>query len=88
MESIYHNWKYCKSNYCRPLGSYYPKHKDIYYSVNYGYIEDIFYRFDDVEEKWIVVPEDVLFTKEKIWQQVQFQEQYFNGIAILVAIRL
>ena len=25
----------------RPLGSYHPKHKDIYYSVNYGYIEGI-----------------------------------------------
>ncbi len=23
----------------RPLGSYHPNHKDIYYSVNYGYIE-------------------------------------------------
>lgn len=25
----------------RPLGSYYPRHKDIYYSINYGYIEEI-----------------------------------------------
>ena len=25
----------------RPLGSYHPKHKDIYYSVNYGYIPDV-----------------------------------------------
>ena len=25
----------------RPLGTYHPKHEDIYYSVNYGYIEDI-----------------------------------------------
>lgn len=25
----------------RPLGSYHPEHKDIYYSVNYGYIEGI-----------------------------------------------
>ena len=25
----------------RPLGSYHPKHKDIYYSVNYGYIPGI-----------------------------------------------
>ncbi len=23
----------------RPLGSYHPKHKDIYYPINYGYIE-------------------------------------------------
>lgn len=25
----------------RPLGSYHPTHKDIYYSVNYGYIPEI-----------------------------------------------
>ena len=25
----------------RPLGTYHPMHKDIYYSVNYGYIEGI-----------------------------------------------
>ena len=25
----------------RPLGSHHPKHKDIIYSVNYGYITDI-----------------------------------------------
>ncbi len=25
----------------RPLGSYHPKHQDIYYSVNYGYIAGI-----------------------------------------------
>ena len=25
----------------RPMGSYHPKHKDMYYSINYGYIEGI-----------------------------------------------
>lgn len=25
----------------RPLGTYHPKHKDIYYSVNYGYIKGV-----------------------------------------------
>ena len=25
----------------RPLGSYHPKHKDIYYSVNYGYVPGV-----------------------------------------------
>ena len=23
----------------RPMGSYHPKHKDMYYTINYGYIE-------------------------------------------------
>ena len=25
----------------RPMGSYHPKHKDMYYPINYGYIEGI-----------------------------------------------
>ena len=25
----------------RPLGTFHPKHKDIYYTVNYGYIPDV-----------------------------------------------
>lgn len=91
----------------RPLGSYHPKHKDIYYPVNYGYVAGIMapdgeeqdayilgvdkpvaeftgrviaiiHRFDDVEEKWVVAPEHVSFSKEEIMEQVWFQEQYFK----------
>lgn len=25
----------------RPMGTYHPKHKDIYYSINYGYVKGI-----------------------------------------------
>ena len=92
----------------RPLGSYHPKHKDIYYPINYGYIKGIIapdgeeqdayilgvnepvkefvgkiiaiiHREDDIEEKWIVVPDGMTFTKEEIMQQVHFQEQYFKS---------
>lgn len=92
----------------RPLGSYHPKHKDIYYPINYGYIEGIIapdgeeqdayilgvnepvkefvgkiiaiiHREDDIEEKWVVAPEGMTFTKEEIMQQVHFQEQYFKS---------
>lgn len=91
----------------RPLGTYHPKHKDIFYSVNYGYIEGIIApdgeeqdayvlgvsepvseftgkiiaiikRLDDVEEKWVVTPENMTFTKEEIMKQVEFQEKYFK----------
>ncbi|MBQ8194076.1 MAG: inorganic pyrophosphatase [Oscillospiraceae bacterium] len=91
----------------RPLGSYHPEHPDMYYPVNYGYIEGIIapdgeeqdayilgvdgpvqsftgriiaviHRLDDTEDKWIVAPEGVSFTKEEIAQQVRFQEQYFQ----------
>lgn len=92
----------------RPLGSYHPKHKDIYYPINYGYIEGIIapdgeeqdayilgvdvpvkeftgkiiaiiHRFDDVEEKWVVAPKNVTFTKEEIVKLVEFQEKYFKS---------
>ena len=91
----------------RPLGTYHPKYKDLFYSVNYGYVEGIFaadgeeqdayilgvnepikeftgkiiaviHRFDDVEEKLVVVPTDVSLTKEEIMRQVYFQERFFK----------
>ena len=92
----------------RPLGTYHPKHKDLYYPINYGYIEGIIapdgeeqdayilgvdepveqftgkviaiiHRFNDVEEKWVVAPEEKTFSKEEVWEQVKFQEQYFES---------
>ena len=92
----------------RPLGTYHPKHKNIYYSVNYGYIPDIMapdgeeqdayilgvdvpvseflgkviaviHRIDDVEDKWVVAPENVTFTKSEIIKLTDFQEKYFKS---------
>ena len=91
----------------RPLGTFHPKHPDIYYSVNYGYIKGIMapdgeeqdayilgvdipvttftgkviaiiHRRDDVEDKWVVAPEGMAFSKEEIERKVHFQEQYFQ----------
>ena len=91
----------------RPLGTYHPKHKDIFYTVNYGYVEGIIapdgeqqdayvlgvdkplkefegvilaliHRINDVEDKWIVVPEGIVFSQEEIIKQVEFQEKFFN----------
>ena len=91
----------------RPLGTYHPEHKSIYYSVNYGYIPNviapdgeeqdayilgvdkpikefvgkviaIIHRIDDTEEKWVVAPENISFTKDEIIQQVSFQEKFFK----------
>lgn len=96
----------------RPLGSYHPKHKDMYYPINYGYLKGIMavdgeeqdayilgvdeavdefmgkiiaivHRNDDVEEKWIVTPENMTFTKEEIWEQIRFQEQYFDSEIVM-----
>lgn len=92
----------------RPLGSFHPKHKDIFYSVNYGYIEGIMaqdgeeqdayilgidvpiqkftgkiiavvHRNDDVEEKWVVCPENMIFTEKEIMEKIHFQEKYFDS---------
>lgn len=67
----------------RPIGSYHPEHKDMYYPINYGYIEGIIiaiiHRYDDVEEKWVVAPKGMMFTKEEIREKVYFQEQYFES---------
>ena len=96
----------------RPLGICHPKHPDIIYPVNYGYIEGIFapdgeeqdayilgidvpvdaftgrviaiiHRFDDVEDKWVVAPECMSFSKEEIEAAVHFQEQYFDSYIIM-----
>ena len=87
----------------RPMGSYHPEHKDIFYPINYGYIEGIMaqdgeeqdayllgvdkpveeftgiviaiiHRFDDVEEKWVVAPENVMFSKEEIEMTKKYRE--------------
>lgn len=44
-----------------------------------GKIIAVIHRYDDVEEKWVIAPEDMSFTKEEIWEQVCFQEKYFKS---------
>ncbi|MDO4679036.1 MAG: inorganic pyrophosphatase [Eubacteriales bacterium] len=43
-----------------------------------GKVIAIIHRIDDVEDKWVVAPEDVSFTKDEIMQQIEYQEQYFH----------
>lgn len=43
-----------------------------------GKVIAVIHRLDDVEEKWVVAPEDVSFTSDEIMRQVAFQEQYFR----------
>ena len=37
------------------------------------------YRADDREEKWVVAPEGVDFTREQIAALTDFQEKYFDS---------
>ena len=38
----------------------------------------IIHRLNDVEDKWVAVPEDMTMTAQEIREQVRFQEQYFE----------
>lgn len=44
-----------------------------------GEVVAIIHRNDDVEEKWVVVPQGMKITKVDIQKQVHFQEQYFDS---------
>lgn len=43
-----------------------------------GKVIAIVHRLNDVEDKWVAVPEDMTMTAQEIMEQVQFQEQYFE----------
>ncbi len=91
----------------RPLGTYHPEHPDLYYPINYGYIEGIMApdgeeqdayilgvneevasfdgeviaivkRRNDNEDKWVVAPSGTNYSIGEIYQQVSFQEQYYD----------
>lgn len=97
----------------RPMGTYHPNHKDLYYPVNYGYIDGIFaadgeeqdayilgvdkpvksftgfvaaiiHRRNDIEDKWVVLPENLILSRDEIYSLVSFQEQYFDVNIIML----
>lgn len=39
----------------------------------------IVHRRDDIESKWVIVPEDILYTKQQIEEMVHFAEQYYDS---------
>ncbi len=43
-----------------------------------GRVIAIIHRKNDIEDKWVVAPEGVIFTKEQIRSATHFQEQYFD----------
>lgn len=48
-----------------------------------GKIIAIVRRKDGIEEKWVVVPDGVTFSKEEIRRQIHFQEQYFDSEIVM-----
>ena len=43
-----------------------------------GRLIAVIHRFDDVEEKWVLAPEGMSFTKEQVEEMTHFQEQYYQ----------
>ena len=39
-----------------------------------GKVIAIIHRINDIEDKWVVAPDNMSFTREEIWEQVKFQE--------------
>lgn len=48
-----------------------------------GKVIAVIRRLNDVENKWIVVPENKMFSKNEIQKIVSFQEQYFETEIIM-----
>ena len=48
-----------------------------------GKIIAVVHRNDDVDEKWVVAPAGMTFTKEEIREQIHFQEQYFDSEIVM-----
>lgn len=51
-----------------------------------GKVIAIIHRFDDVEEKWVVAPENATFSQKEIMSRVAFQEQYFSTALRVVSL--
>ena len=58
----------------RPMGTYHPKHKDIYYPVNYGYIPGIFAGDGEEQDVYVLGVDEPL--------------QEFTGVVIAIIHRL
>ncbi len=43
-----------------------------------GKIIAIIHRLNDIEDKWVVAPEEFIFSKDDIIEATKFQEQYFE----------
>lgn len=48
-----------------------------------GKVIAIIHRLDDVEDKWVVAPEEMSFTKDDITDKVFFQERFFKTEIIM-----
>lgn len=52
----------------------------VYEAVNSfeGKVIAVIHRLDDIEDKWVVCPDEYSFTKEEIFEATEFQEKYYK----------
>ena len=48
-----------------------------------GKIIAVVHRLDDAEDKWVVCPEDLTFSKKEIFEQILFAEKYYKSEIIM-----
>jgi len=92
----------------RPMDSLHPRHSDMVYPINYGFVSGVkaqdgdeqdayllginepvnrgsgivaavVVREDDVEDKWVVVPEEASYSPDEIMEAIAFQEKFFRS---------
>ena len=43
----------------------------------------VVHRKNDIEDKWVVVPDGMMFSRDEIRKQIHFQEQYFDSEIVM-----
>ena len=51
----------------RPMGSYHPEHKDMYYPINYGYIEGIVAPDGEEQDAYLLGLDEPVEEREKCY---------------------
>ena len=62
----------------RPLGSYHPKHRDMYYPVNYGYIEGIMAPDGEEQDAYILGVDEPVKEKKPEREVIKEETTYKN----------
>ena len=72
----------------RPLGSVHPKHRNIIYPVNYGYIKDIVAPDGDYQDAYLLgINFPVISTKGKVYAIVEREDDIEDKLVVVIGER-
>lgn len=72
----------------RPLGSVHPKHRNIIYPVNYGYIKDIVAPDGDYQDAYLLgINFPVISTKGKVYAIVEREDDIEDKLVVVAGER-